>query len=459
MKRAAPVAIQFAILAAAGFLAPMLVHSSTLGIPVMSAELGMTAKQINWFPLAIVTASAIFQFPSGKLGDLYGKRNIFVIGVVIAALASALGGASNTVTLVIAARFLQGIGNAFIFATSLSLLAGVSDDARRGTLVGTYLAITYAGITSGPFVGGLIIDSLGWRYVFWIPVPLLLSVAVAAHFVLSPRANIRQPGRLDWKGCLLFAAAMLMIAPSLLSITDLEFQLLLTAGLLTLAGFCVYQASSSSPLIDVRLFRLRPVYGWISLSNLLLHSCYMALPFVLTLYFQYIKGLSPKSAGTVLMVQAIMTAIASPFSARLQKRFSTSGIALAGYLSLLCGIALFASFDDSTPLIVGIVALIALGLGLGVMETPVFNYLLGKLPVEERSAASAASATMRVLGSMIGIGLVSVFVHMFVGEVEITPAVYTQLNQALGGFFFTGLTLILLSGFCVLMATRPKTNT
>ena len=447
--------LAFAIICLGSFLAPLLVHSSTLGIPAMSKSLDMDASAISWFPLALVVGNAIAQFPAGRLGDMFGHNRVFVAGLLIAATASLLGGLAINGAMVTAARFMQGVGNAAIFATAMALISDLYSVEQRGKIMGVYLAIGYLGVTGGPLFGGLVIGLFGWRPVFLIPVAFFILAAIAGHYRLPPKkAYGVNPQRFDFTGTLLYGLAIAITASSLLRIDDKGSSLALFAGLALLGLFVLHQRGKLHPLIDFRLFLENRTFGFSCLVLLFLQGGIYAVPFVATLYLQYIQALSPQSAGLILMLQAVSTAIIALFSGRFIGRVSNVRLIAIGIGMGLAGMLFIILAETGTNFALIPMGLVAIGACAGLVETPAINFMMGCVAEDQRGSASAALNSARMFGSLVGISAISALMNLYLGDTMITPAVYAELALAVQGYFLIAALMIGLCGASLFLASR-----
>jgi len=377
------------------------------------------------------------------------------VRLLVAAAASLIGGIAINGTMVTAARFMQGVGNAAIFATAIALISNIYSAEHRGAMTGIYVAIGYLGVTGGPLFGGLLIDPFGWRSVFLIPVIIFIIAAIAGYYRLPRKiTHTVNVGRFDFAGALLYGLAIAIIASSLLRINDYGSSLALLPGLLLLGVFFIHQRSKANALIDFRLFLESRAFGFACLILVFLQGAIYAVPFVATLYLQYIQDLSPQATGFVLMLQAVSTALIALFSGRLIGRVSSIqligtgiGIGLAGFLFIV-----FANSDYAFFLIP--LGLVAIGICAGLVETPTINFMMGCVAGHQRGSASAAVNSARMFGSLFGISAISILLSLTIGDAMITPAVYDALSFAVRDYFLIASFMIVLCGASLFLARR-----
>lgn len=416
-------------------LAPLLVHSSTLGIPVIALELSLDSHTISLFPLALVIGNAITQFPAARLGDRFGRKRVFATGLVIAAGASALGALSTVAWAIIACRFFQGIGNAFIFATGVALVIDIASESQRARMLGVYTAACYLGITSGPLLGGIIIQHLGWRAVFYLPVPLLLLTAAVCLKALHWESHGDRNRRFDFVGMVTYSIAIMCIAPALQGIAASGSIPVLAIGVLFLAGFALDQYRKPLPMVDVRMLVHNTRFGLSCLAMFLVHTSTYSIPFTMTLYLQYVRALSPQDTGLVLMLQAVLTALVSPLGSKLSEYFTIRCITCGGLACLGAGLAVFAALNQSTPVMFVPLALILVGAGIGLFEPLAINFAMSAAGEEFRGGAAALVNSTRMLGSFVSLGLIAANLSLSLGGEMINAAAHDGLSVSVHRYF------------------------
>ena len=431
------------------FIAPLLVHSSTLAIPAIARDLALDARTISWFTMTLVIGNVSFMLPAARLGDRYGRKRLFVLGMLLAALASLLGAVAQDSLTLMACRFFQGMGNAIIFGNGLALINGITPVEKRGRVTGIYAAFCYLGIVSGPLMGGYVIDHFNWRMVFFIPVPILLLASLVGAVSLKWERFGNRDSRFDISGSIIYTLAILLLAPGVQNINTLTGQLTIALGLTLLAGFCWQQMVKSDPLIELGLFVRNRLFGFSCLATLFIYVGLFSLPFIITLYLQYIKAISAQAAGLILISQAIFTALVATFSGLLSERYSSHYIAISGVFIVACGLLLLCRIDAGSSLLEVIAALCLIGVGAGLIDTPIIHAALGTVTVEHLGSASAAINTMRMMGGFISIGILSALLNIQIGDALITPAVYDELLVVVHWYFVLSIGFALCAAACL----------
>ena len=408
---------------AAAFLFPFMGSSVNVALPAIGVGLGMTSVELPWVATSFLLTSSLLLVPFGRLGDMRGRKTVLVAGVGIYVLGSVIAGLAQTGAMLIAARAVQGAGGAMLAATSVAILVSVHEPGERGRVLGINAASLYTGLSVGPALGGILTQSLGWRAVFLVNVPLGLMLFLAAYYRL-PRQQPQSPHvRFDWPG---FAAYAVFLVGGVYGMTQLPGADGIAGIAIGLAGFLVLlkiEGATKEPLMDIALFRSNMSFALSNLAALLNYSAFFAATFLLSLYLQIVTGLSPRTAGLVLVAMPVIQALVSPVAGRLSDRREPRVLASAGMA--LSGIALFlmSRFEVNTPILQVALALALLGLGVGLFSSPNTNAVMTSVQPSRYGLASATLSTTRQVGMVLSMGIATLFIASRVGaaSVEETP--------------------------------------
>lgn len=436
------------------FLATLLVHSSTIAIPAISRDLGISADQISWLPLGLVLGNAICQFPAARLGERFGKKSIYLAGLYLGILASLLAGIADNSLALIAARFLHGAGNAMIFGAGLALIFDLAPEDKRTAYTGWTTAAAYVGITSGPLVGGIIIEHLSWRWVFLLPAPLFLLTALPGQALLPARETADSKHKLDISGTALYAGAMILLAIALSDVTGDNALLLGGLGCLTMVIFLVHQQNATESLLDLDLMHNNRAFSMATIVIFLFQVTIYSIPYALTLFLQYVHALEPREAGFILMLQAICTVCTTLFTDRLVSRFSYGKVIYAGLATGLAAVVLLALVALSPNLYLPILALVLAGIAAGLIETPLTSLMMGSVGENERGSASATMFTMRMLGAFASVGIISILLGVYLGDMVLSPASSDSLITAIASYFALSTVTLLAAIVCFRLTVR-----
>jgi EmrB/QacA subfamily drug resistance transporter len=358
---------------------------------------------------------AVTLLTAGSLADRHGRRAMFVAGLALFTLASAACAGAWSAAALDVARGLQGLGAAAMFATSLALLAEEYRGADRGRAFGIWGAVSGAALAIGPLVGGALIDGLGWRWIFWLNLPL--GAALAAVTLWRVRES-RDPavGAIDLRGMATFSIGLFLLVLALIrgNADGWDSPLVLTGligGPLALAAFVAIELRVAHPMLDVRLFRRRAFAGTAAVAFIQSVALYPLLLF-LALYFQQVLGYSPLETGLRLLPMSVTLFVCAPISGWLTAKVSLRTLMTIGLLLIGTGLLLMGGVspgDDWTGLLPG---MLVGGAGVGFISPALAAAMVGVLPVERSGLSSGINNTFRQVGIATGIaGLGAIFQH------------------------------------------------
>ena len=439
------IGLSLVVILAGSFLAPLLMHSTTLAIPSMALDLALNAEAVSLLTLGHVLCSACMVLPAGKLSDKYGRRRVYAWGTLISGCACLIGAGAQSATMLIAARCLQGVGGALIFASALALVNRIPPPAHKARVMGIYIAVAYFGIVVGPPFGGMVLAVASWRWVFLIPGVLLLVTGLVGLFSLDWERYGNRQTRLRALDISLYVLALSLIAVSVFKMDHLFGRLTLLVGVLAFIGFCWFQSRRRDPLLQVALFRHNAVFSVMGSTYFLVYSAILALAFTLTLYLQYLLGIDALTTGWILLSQALMTAIIAPASGWLSERFKVHQLLLFGTTCMVLGIACFNTLDAEQTVWMVVLGLSLVGLSVGVMDTQIINAALNSVAPKDLGSASATLNGLRTMGGFVGVGLVSFLMSQYLGKAKIVPALYPALSKMLHSYFIISTVLVSLA--------------
>jgi len=386
----------------------------------------MDAILLGWVATSFLLASAMLLVPVGRIADIYGRKRIFTYGMITFTAASILAAISTSAAMLISSRVLQGIGGAMVYSTAVAILISVFPPEERGRVLGINLAAVYAGLSVGPFVGGLLTQHLGWRSIFWVSVPLGLLVIALIFWKLKGEWAEAKGEKFDIVGSIIYSLTLIAIMYGFTMLPEMSGAGLILVGGLGIAAFVKWETKVESPVLDLRMFRKNTVFALSNLAALINYSATFAVSFLLSLYLQYIKGLSPQNAGLVLVAAPVMQAIFSPLAGRLSDKIEPRIVASAGMGLTVIGLIFFIFLNTTTSLWFIIAGLIVLGFGFALFSSPNTNAVMSSADKKFYGVASATLSTMRQLGMTFSMGLVMVMFAIYIGRVQITPDYYPQ---------------------------------
>ena len=406
----------------AAFLAPFMGASVNIALPSIGREFGADAVLLGWVATAYILAAAVFLVPFGKLADIHGRKRIFLSGIFVYTAASLLCALAASTRVLIGFRILQGIGAALIFGTSVAILTSVFPPGKRGKALGINTASTYLGLSLGPVLGGFLIQQFGWRSIFFINLPLGAIIIAFVLAMLKGEWAEAKGERFDLFGAAFYGLTLIGIMLGFSRLPQKSGFWLLVAGILLAAGFVLREMRTSNPLLRIELFRENRVFAFSNLAALINYSATFAVGFFVSLYLQYLKGLSPRSAGLVLIAQPVVMTFFSPFAGRVSDKIEPRIVASLGMAISSLGLLLLAFLRADSALAFIIVSLAVLGFGFALFSSPNTNAVMCSVEKRFYGVASATLGTMRLVGQTFSMGIAMLIFGVLVGRVQITAA-------------------------------------
>jgi EmrB/QacA subfamily drug resistance transporter len=404
----------------ASFLSPFTISSTNIALPTIAREFHMGAILMAWVPMSYILAGATFLLPFGKVADIYGRRKVFTCGIAIFAVASLLSGiAFSTVMFIFSVVFL-GIGGAMIFGTGMAILVSVFPVSERGRVLGITIGAVYVGLSVGPFVGGFLTEHLGWRSIFLVNVPLGLAILGLVLWKLKDEWAEAKGERFDLAGSLVYCLSLvaLMYGFHLLPRTTGVF--FVSGGIAGLVLFLFWETKVASPVLDWTLFRHNRVFALSNAATFINYSATYAIGFLISLYLQYIKHLSPQGAGLIMVSQPVIQAIFTPYAGKLSDRMEPQTVASCGMGLTVIGLVLLAFLGENTGLWFVVVTLAVHGFGFALFSSPNTNAIMSSVEKRFYGVASGIVSTMRLLGNSFSIATAMMVFSLYIGEAPIT---------------------------------------
>jgi EmrB/QacA subfamily drug resistance transporter len=413
MPRPTRVVWTFAISSIALFMAALDNLVVTTALPVIRASFHANLSELEWIVNAYTLTFAVLLLTGAALGDRFGRKRLFIIGLAIFTGGSAIAALSSNVSTLIAARAIQGLGGAILTPLSLTILSAAVPRERRAVALGAWGGIAGLAIAIGPVVGGAISEGLAWQWIFWLNVPIGLAVIPMALLRLT---ETHGPSiRLDLPGLGLASGGLLGVVWGLVRANELGWTSTtivasFAVGFVLLAVFVAWEARSVEPILPLRLFRSR-TFSAANIVAMLMSFGMFGSIFLLAQFFQIVQHYSPLQAGLRTLPWTIMPVFVAPIAGLVSSRTGTRPLLVLG-MSLM-SIALVWMSLVMTPTVdyIALVpAFIVAGAGMGLFFAPIANVVLSSVPSEEEGKASGANNAIRELGGVFGVAvLASVF--------------------------------------------------
>jgi len=401
------------------FLGPFMSSSVNVALPSLGREFSMSSIWLGWVNLSFLLVSAAFSIPFGRLGDISGRKRIYLTGVIVFSLASGFIAQASSGALIVVGRALQGIGSAMIIATGMAILISVYPPQQRGRVLGINVAAVYLGLASGPVIGGIITEHLGWRFIFWLNLPFGALLVGVVFLMLKGEWAEAQGARFDWSGSALLIVFLPMTVYAFARLPQPTAIALLATGLIGMLGFAAFEARKDDPLIDTGLFRHNRVFAFSSLAALINYAATFAVTFLLSLYLQNVRGLSPQQAGLVLVSQPLMQALLSPFAGRLSDSVEPRTVASTGMALCCAGLAMLNLVGRESSFGLVLACLAVLGVGFALFSSPNTKAIMNSVDRTVYGVASAVVGTARQVGMTFSMGTVMLILTAHLGQAEV----------------------------------------
>jgi len=384
-----------------------------VALPDIQRSLHSTFSDLQWVVDAYSLTLAAFLLTAGVLGDMFGRRGVFAIGLGVFSVSSLVCGLSSSSLMLNLARGAQGVGGAIMFATSLALIASAFHGRERGTAFGVYGAVIGAAVAVGPLIGGALTSGLGWRWIFFVNVPVgVVAIAVTLTQVQeSKEANER---RIDWIGFVSFSAALFMLVFALVrgnanGWASTMIMSLLIGSVVLLGVFIVAEWRQSDPMLDLNLFR-RPAMVGSSIVAMTLSGSIFALFLYMTLFVQDDLGYGPFAAGLRFLPITMLSFLVAPVAGKLSVRIKARYLLGSGLVFVAVGLFLMSHVHTASHWTALLPGFIVTGIGIGTVNPVLASAAISVVPPERSGMASGANNTFRQVGIATGIaGLGAVF--------------------------------------------------
>ncbi|MGQ4430278.1 MULTISPECIES: MFS transporter [unclassified Streptomyces] len=379
-----------------------------VALPAMQTDLHASTSGLQWTIDAYTLVLASLLMLAGSTADRIGRKRVFVVGLVVFSLGSLLCSVAPGLDSLIWFRMIQAVGGSMLNPVAMSIITNTFTEPReRARAIGVWGAVVGISMAAGPLIGGLLVDSVGWRSIFWINLPVgLAALLLTLKFIPESRApKARRP---DPVGQLLVIALFGSLTYAIIEAPDSGFTSILPFAILALAALVAllwYEPRRDEPLIDLRFFRSAPFSG----ATVIAISAFSALGgflFLSTLYLQNVVGLDALHAGLWMLPMAVPTFLCAPISGRLVGSHGPRISLLIAGTAMTASAVLFAGFEAETSAVSRFIGYALFGIGFGFVNAPITNTAVSGMPRAQAGVAAAVASTSRQLGQTLGVAVV-----------------------------------------------------
>lgn len=429
------------------FSTPMMLSAANVALPSIARDLNIHAVLLSWIPMAYLMASAMLVLIFGRLADMFGRKRVFIIGTMSVIITSLIAAFAVNGPMLIIARFLQGVSAAMLYATQIAIVSSVFPPAKRGQAIGLTTSMIYLGLTCGPLFGGVLIDQFGWRSSFLLHIPFAIIVLLIAILKVPAEWSSEEKGSFDILGAVIYSASIILLCIGVSKLPHLLSFVSIGLGLAGISLFFSIARKTDHPIFDVRLFFTNRVFTLSCLAAFIIYTATYANVVLISLYLQYLKGMNATTAGLIMMIQPLTMAVFSPFTGKLSDWVEPLVIATIGMMLTTVGLLMLAYINSVNSIYYLIAALITTGLGFSLFSSPNSNAIMSAIEKQFYGSAAGSIATMRTLGQMNSMLLVTLVFALIIGQVEIQPENYPDLQKAIQYCFTIAASLCLFGIF------------
>jgi EmrB/QacA subfamily drug resistance transporter len=444
------------VVSAVQFLTPFMLSAVGVALPAIGREFSASAVQLGLVETVYIFAFSLFLIPAGRLGDIYGRKRIFTIGIVAFTLGTASISFAFSIESFIVFRFFQGCGGAMISGTSVAILSSVFPSGTRGRAMGIIVGCVYLGLSLGPVLSGFMVTHLGWRWIFYLGVVVELFCLCLTLLKLKGEWADARGERFDFFGSLLYIVSLFFLIYGTLNQKEGGiYQVFMASGAFGFLIFLAFEYRCSSPILDVGLVIHNRVFAFSNLATLINYAASFGIAFFFSLYLQVVRGYSPQQAGWILIIQPVFQSVLSPFFGRLADRVSPAGLATAGMAVCSLSLGLVSQIHAGTPMpvIMGMLAL--MGVGFSLFSSPNTTTVMGSVPPKRYGIASSFLATMRTMGMLCCMTIITLAFKHIMGDHPVSAKTQSSFLVSMHLCMIIFCFLCVAGVFCSMVRLKP----
>ena len=412
---------------------PLLASMIILALPNIGTEFLVSARDLGWMSTAYILSNAICLVPGAWVVDKVGYRKSFIAGTIIVAVTCLFAVFAPNYPVLLASRIVSGLGVSLLMITSLAILSRIFPKEKRGFVIGINTTMVYVGLTLGPFLGGILTETLGWKSLFLLMGPLVFFSGILLFVCMKTEFTIPVK-KFDFVGAILYAVSMFLLMYGLSTITDAGSVFLAGAGLILFAIFVWYELRNTHPLLHVRLFFENKRFARSSYAALLNYAAVYAVTYMVSLYLQSIGHLNAAEAGMIMLFQPLLQVIATPIAGKISDKVDAKYLVTAGMILTIFGLVFLSGLGLSMTNVAGYIMItqVFIGLGAALFSAPNTSTIMSSVSPAEYSMASSVVSVVRQVGMLISMAVCMAAISFFVGGTDMLgPDMYAQFVEAL----------------------------
>jgi EmrB/QacA subfamily drug resistance transporter len=397
-----------------------------VALPSIQRDLHASISGLEWTINGYTLSFAVLLATGGRLGDIFGRRRMFIVGVIIFAVSSATAGLAQNPTDLVVSRVVQGVGAALMMPATLSIVTHAFPPQERGKAMGTWAGVSGLALAVGPVVGGLLTEHVSWRAIFYLNIPVAIAAVAAALFAVRESRDQTVGREVDFAGVGVLTASLTALILALVEGNawgwgSAEIVALLVGAAVGLAAFVAIELRVKVPMVEFRFFSDRNFLGAVVVA-LIISFAMLGVFFFLALYMQDILHYSPLEAGVRFLPSTLMIVTIAPIAGRMADRFGPRWLIVAGLLVIAAslysftGIAVDSSYGELLP------GFMLLGIGIAMTMSPMTSAAMNAVPVEKAGIASGVLSMFRMIGGSLGVAITGAIFQGAVGTANFETA-------------------------------------
>jgi EmrB/QacA subfamily drug resistance transporter len=425
-------------LAAVSFGLFMIMLDNTVvnvALPSIERDLHISISELEWIVTAYALSFAALMLTGGKLADLYGRRKIFVVGLLVFTLSSLACGLAPSAGFLIGARAVQGAGAALMNPASLSIVTATFPPRQRGQAIGIWAGVSALALALGPLVGGLIVDNINWNWIFFVNVPVGVAGLVASQIFITESRDTSHEQSVDLPGLLTSGLGLLALCYALIEgnrhgWSSPEILSLIAAAVVLLGAFVLVERHRRLPMLDLSLFRIGAFTG-ANLVAMLVSLGMFGVFFFISLYVQNILGYSPTKAGAVFLPMTLLIIVCAPIAGRLSDRVGSRWLMGGGMATLGVSLLLYQRLSVHSDFWTLLPQLLLGGIGMAMTMAPMTAAAMGAVPVDKAGVGSGVLNSFRQVGGSFGIAFMGAILAAYIHPGASRPVAAQQYVDGL----------------------------
>lgn len=403
-------------------------NAVSIALPTIAVDFNITNIMQNWLVNLYLLVIASACVPFSKLCSRHGLNRTLEIGIIIYIIGSIMSGISYDITFLLFSRLIQGIGSAVLFVNGVAMITAQIQPQKRGQAIGLSITGVYLGLTLAPTIGGVLVQHLSWRSIFYITIPLIL-ISYYLLRKIDKEWIMCADEPFDVKGSVLYLVGIIILMYGFTTLNSVIGIVTVIIGLIILILFAKFELKIKYPIYNIHLFK-NSKYTFSNIASLISYFATFVVTYILNYHLQYLNGFDPQTAGFILISTPLLMVICAPIAGRLSDKINPQILAAIGMSIVSIALLLLCFLNEQTPLYMILISMVLQGIGFGLFSTPNNTVIMGTVPKKDIATASASLSTVRTIGQSFSLGLLTLIFALIMGNVPIIPETFPALIKS-----------------------------